>query len=439
MIARMPRRPHFSLPHAPLAPVVAALRSGSLPLERHVIEVCDRLDAFDGATRALLPEVGRRERLVAEASALAARYPDATSRPPLYGVLVGVKDIIAVDGMPTRAGSALPAEAFPLTEGPAVRRLREAGVLILGKTVTTEFAYFDPGATTNPHDPLRTPGGSSSGSAAAVAAGYALVALGTQTVGSVIRPAAFCGVVGFKPTYGRIPSDGVLYYSPSVDHVGAFTQDSTGMRLVASVLLDEWRERIEAPAAVTLGVPDGPYLDQTEPAARAAFEESLRDLAAGGMTVRRISAFADIEAINERHHNLATVEFREQHLDRFARWGSLVRAASSALFDAGALVTPTQRADGLSGREALRTALETLMDAHGLDAWACPAATGPAPLGLRSTGDPTMNLPWTHAGMPALTLPAGRVESMPLGMQVVARFGRDEELLALGEVLEPLL
>ena len=439
MIARMPRRPHSSLPHAPLAPVAAALRSGSLSVERHVIEACDRLDAFDGATRALLPEVGRRERLVAEADALAARYPDASSRPPLYGVLVGIKDIIAVDGMPTRAGSALPSEAFPFTEGPAVRRLREAGALILGKTVTTEFAYFDPGATTNPHDPLRTPGGSSSGSAAAVAAGYALVALGTQTVGSVIRPAAFCGVVGFKPTYGRIPSDGVLYYSPSVDHVGAFTQDAAGMRLVASVLLDGWRVGIEAPATLTLGAPDGPYLDQTEPAARASFEESLRDLAAGGVTIRRVPAFADIEAINERHRNLATVEFREQHRERFARWGSLVRGASSALFDAGALVTPIQRAEGLSGREALRTALEALMDAHGIDAWACPPATGPAPLGLRSTGDPTMNLPWTHAGMPALTLPAGRVDLMPVGMQLVARFGRDEELLAMGEVIEPLL
>jgi Asp-tRNA(Asn)/Glu-tRNA(Gln) amidotransferase A subunit family amidase len=422
-----------------LAPVAAALHSGSLSVERHVIDACDRLDAFDGATRALLPEVGRRERLVTEAAALAARYPDAASRPPLYGVLVGVKDIIAVDDMPTRAGSALPPEAFPLTEGPAVRRLREAGALILGKTVTTEFAYFDPGATTNPHDPLRTPGGSSSGSAAAVAAGYALVALGTQTVGSVIRPAAFCGVVGYKPTYGRIPRDGVLYYSPSVDHVGAFTQDAAGMRLVAAVLLDGWRAGIEAPGTITLGVPDGPYLDQTEPAARASFEESLRDLEAGGVTVRRIAAFADIEAINERHRNLATVEFREQHLERFARWGSLVRAASSALFDAGALVTPAQRAEGVAGREALRTALETLMDTHGLDAWVCPPATGPAPLGLRSTGDPTMNLPWTHAGMPALTLPAGRVDSMPLGVQVVARFGRDEELLAMGEVIEPLL
>ena len=415
------------------------MRSGALPPDRHVAEACDRLDAFDGTTRALLPEEGRRGRLLEEAAALAARHPDTASRPPLYGVLVGVKDIIAVDGMPARAGSALPAEAFPLTEGAAVRRLREAGALILGKTVTTEFAYFDPGATANPHDPQRTPGGSSSGSAAAVAAGYALVALGSQTVGSVIRPAAFCGVVGVKPTYGRIPTDGVLYYSPSVDHVGFFTQDAAGAGLVASVLLDGWRVGVEAPPTITLGVPDGPYLDQAEPAARAAFEASLRLLEGAGVVVRRLPALGDIEAINERHRALATAEFREQHLERFARWGALVRGGSASLFDAGALVTPAQRAEGLASRGNVRAALEALLDAHGLDAWACPAATGPAPLGLRSTGDPAMNLPWTHAGMPALTLPAGRVDSMPVGLQLVARAGHDEELLALAEVLEPLL
>lgn len=439
MIGRMPRRPHSLLPHAPLAPIVAAMRSGALPPGRHVAEACDRLDAFDGTTRALLPEEGRRGRLLGEAAALAARYPDTALRPPLYGVLVGVKDIIAVDGMPARAGSALPPEAFPFTEGAAVRRLREAGALFLGKTVTTEFAYFDPGATANPHDPRRTPGGSSSGSAAAVAAGYALVALGSQTVGSVIRPAAFCGVAGVKPTYGRIPTDGVLYYSPSVDHVGFFTQDAAGAGLVASVLLDDWRADVEAPATITLGVPDGPYLDQAEPAAREAFEASLRSLEGAGIVVRRVPALGDIEAVTEHHRALATAEFREQHLGRFARWGSLVRGGSASLFDAGALVTAAQRAEGLASRGNVRARLETLMEAHGLDAWACPAATGPAPLGLRSTGDPAMNLPWTHAGMPALTLPAGRVDSMPVGLQLVAPAGHDEELLALAEVLEPLL
>ncbi|TAJ16766.1 MAG: amidase [Dehalococcoidia bacterium] len=435
----MPRRPHSSLSHAPLAPVAAALRTGSLPVDRHVIEACDRLDAFDHMTRALLPEEGRRERLLREAATLTAQYPDIASRPPLYGVLVGVKDIIAVTGMPTRAGSALPPEAFPLTEGPAVRRLRAAGALILGKTVTTEFAYFDPGATTNPHDPRRTPGGSSSGSAAAVAAGFALVALGTQTVGSVIRPAAFCGVVGVKPTYGRIPTDGALYYSPSVDHIGFFTQDAAGAQIVGSVLIDDWRTGISMSASITLGVPDGRYLAQAEPAALQAFETSLRALEASGITVLRIPALTDIEAVNRRHRALSTAEFREQHLERFARWGSLVRGASASLFDDGAAVTAAERAEGFAGREGLRRELEALMDAHGIDAWVSPAATGPAPIGLRSTGDPAMNLPWTHTGMPAVTLPAGRVDSMPVGVQVVGRRGHDEELLALAEVLEPVL
>lgn len=415
------------------------MQSGSLPPVRHVTEACTRLDAFDGITRALLPEEGRRERLLAEAAALAARYAGTAARPPLYGVLVGVKDIIAVQGMPTRAGSALPPEAFPLSEGTTVRRLRDAGALILGKTVTTEFAYFDPGATANPHDPRRTPGGSSSGSAAAVAAGYALAALGTQTVGSVIRPAAFCGVVGVKPTYGRVPTDGVLYYSPSVDHVGFFTQDAAGARLVASVLLDDWRAGVEAPREITLGVPDGPYLDQAEPAARAAFEASLRALEEAGVAVRRVPALGDIEAITEHHRALATAEFREQHLERFARWGALVRGGSASLFDSGALITAAQRAEGAVNRGRVRAGLEALMDTHGLDAWACPAAPGPAPLGLRSTGDPAMNLPWTHTGMPALTVPAGLVDSMPVGLQLATRAGRDEELLALAEVLEPLL
>lgn len=415
------------------------MRDGSLAPAGYVADACDRLDAFDGTTRAVLPEEGRRGRLLNEAAALASRYSNPATRPPLYGALVGVKDIIAVDGMPTRAGSALPVEAFPLTEGTAVRRLREAGALILGKTVTTEFAYFDPGATTNPHDPRRTPGGSSSGSAAAVAAGYALVALGSQTVGSTIRPAAFCGIVGVKPTYGRIPTDGVLYYSPSVDHVGFFTQDAAGARLVASVLLNGWRAGIEAPATITLGVPDGAYIDQTEPASREAFEASLRTLEGAGVTLRRVPALDNIEAITEHHRAIATAEFREQHTERFARWGALVRGASASLFDSGALITAAQRAEGAESQGRIRATLEALMDAHGLDAWACPAATGPAPLGLRSTGDPAMNLPWTHSGMPALTLPAGRVDSMPVGLQLAGRAGRDEELLAVAEVLEPLL
>src|SRR5438067_10834636 len=220
----------------PLAATGAALRSGQLDLMALINEVCDRIEAQEPLIHALVPEAGRRARLLNEATALQKRFPDPESRPPLYGVLLGVKDIFYVDGFPTRAGSQLPAEIFSEPEASCVTKLREAGVLLLGKTVTTEFAYFEPGPTRNPHNLEHTPGGSSSGSAAAVAAGFCPLALGTQTIGSVIRPAAFCGIVGFKPTYGRIPTAGLVPCAPSLDTIGFFTQDVAGIALVAPVL-----------------------------------------------------------------------------------------------------------------------------------------------------------------------------------------------------------
>jgi Asp-tRNA(Asn)/Glu-tRNA(Gln) amidotransferase A subunit family amidase len=182
---------------APLVATATALRSGQLDLLTLIEEVCNRVDAQEPLTHTLVPEPGRRARLLNEATALQKRFPSPESRPPLYGVLLGVKDIFYADGFPTRAGSQLPSEVFTGAEASCVTKVREARALLLGKTVTTEFAYFEPGPTRNPHNLDHTPGGSSSGSAAAVAAGFCPVALGTQTIGSVIRPAAFCGIVGF--------------------------------------------------------------------------------------------------------------------------------------------------------------------------------------------------------------------------------------------------
>lgn len=435
----MPRRARSSLAHTPLLAFVEALRSGARGLDPYVQDACDRIERLEPTIRAFVPEPGRRDRLLAQAQELGARFTEPASRPPLFGALVGVKDIIAVDGLPTRAGSALPAEAFATPKATVVRRLRDAGALIAGKTVTTEFAYFDAGATTNPHDASRTPGGSSSGSAAAVAAGYALLALGSQTVGSVIRPAAFCGVVGFKPTYGRIPTDGVLCYSPSVDHVGLFTQDAAGVRLAASLVLDGWRPAAASEALPVLGVPVGPYLDQADADARDVFEQALRRLGDYGVTVKRSPMFDDIAEITARHRALTTAEFREQHLSRFARYGAMFRAGSAALFDAGARVPDADHRRGVEGREELRSRLHAAMDAEGIDLWVSPAAPGPAPTGLTSTGNPAMNLPWTHAGVPAITLPSGAIGQMPLGLQLAGRFGDDERLLAFAVMLESLL
>lgn len=423
-----------------LLEVGQALRSGARSLDEYLIETLERLDPVEPVVRALVPEPRRRERLQRAYAELAAGHPAPDDRPPLFGVAVGIKDIFRVDGLPMRAGSALPPEEFAGEEASSVRRLRDAGAVVLGKTVTTEFAYFEPGATTNPHNPRHGPGGSSSGSAAAVAAGETPLALGTQTVGSVIRPAAFCGVVGFKPTYGRIPIDGVLPFSPSVDTVGTFTASVAGAALAASVLCDGWAGVGEPAAAPVIGVPDEAYLAKADAYARKDFELQLATLAGAGCRVVRVEALEDIDAIALRHGRMTAAEFRREHDVRFARYGGLWRARSAMLFDLGGTLPMEVIEEGRRGGAELRARLASEMEAHGIDVWASPAAPGGAPEGLGSTGDPVMNAPWTHAGVPVVTVPAGWSEGgLPLGLQLAGRFQGDEALLAAALMIEDAL
>ncbi len=415
---------------APLAETVAALRSGQIDLRSHIDAVCDRIEQVDSVIEALLAEPDRRGRLQRAASALAAAYPEPAGRPPLFGALLAVKDIFHVDGFTTRAGAALPPELFAGPEAACVTRLRQAGALVLGKAVTTEFAYFEPGPTHNPHNLAHTPGGSSSGSAAAVAAGLAPLALGTQTIGSVIRPAAFCGIVGFKPSLGRIDPSGLVFFSRTLDQVGLFTQDLAGMALAASVLCQGWQD-VPAPGRLpVLGVPVGPYLEQAEPAALRAFWQQMGRLAAAGVIVRETPALASIEALNSLHRRLVFAEFAQEHASLYAQHASLYRPRTAEIAEMGKTVSPEELAAARANIAVLRGELEGLMDGAGIDLWACPAARGPAPAGLHATGDPAMNLPWTHAGLPALTLPAGLAgNGLPLGLQLVGRLGDDEALL----------
>lgn len=425
---------------APLAEAVDALRTGQNSLSLYIEQTCLRIDRIEPHVEALLPEPNRKQRLMAEARLLRQRYPVPDERPPLYGSLVGVKDIFHVDGYVTRAGTDVPPEPFAGPEAEAVALLRQAGALIVGKTVTTEFAYFEPGPTRNPHDILYTPGGSSSGSAAAVAAGLCTLALGTQTIGSVIRPAAFCGIVGFKPSFDRIPTPGLIYFSRSADHVGLFTQDVEGMALAASVLCADWQPVEPSPSLPVLGVPDGPYLTQTEPAALTAFEAQVAKLQRDGVEVVRLPALANIDELNQLHRRMAFAEFAQEHAAVYPRYQDLYRPRTREIIELGRTVDADELADARANCLRLREELAAQMDAAGFDLWVCPPALGPAPKGIEATGDPNMNLPWTHAGMPCITLPSGRSEmGLPLGLQLVGSFGADEALLAWAQGIEVLL
>lgn len=419
-----------------------ALRSGEADLIAHVRTVCDRADAEDSLIQAFLPEPARRQRLTREAEALLARFPDPAGRPPLFGLLVGVKDFFRVDGFPTKAGSKLPASLFEGPETEVVTNLRRNGALIAGKTVTTEFAYFQPGPTRNPRNPEHTPGGSSSGSAAGVAAGYFPLALGTQTIGSVIRPAAFCGVIGFKPSYDRIPTAGMLFFSKSVDHAGLFSQDVATMRLACSALCEGWDDSQGGPphGLPALAVPDGPYLDEAEESGRLHFEETLDRLAAEGFRIERIPFFPNYAELNIRHRRLTAVEVAQIHKEWYGEYSDLYSVHMHEIMRTGATVSDEERDEIRADQLRLRHLMEKALLEAGADLWIAPAATGPAPHGIHATGNPIMNLPWTNAGVPALAIPAGEAENgLPLAVQFCAPFGADERLMAWGEAIEALV
>ncbi|MCC7447771.1 MAG: amidase [Anaerolineae bacterium] len=414
---------------AHLTTLAAALRNDQLTLADYINEVCSRVAALDPQLQALLPEPDRRARLLREAAALQATYPDPARRPPLYGVLVSVKDIFRADGFPTKAGSQLPPHLFDGAEAPALTTLKRNGALVLGKTVTTEFAFFEPGPTRNPHHLDHTPGGSSSGSAAAVAAGYCPLAFGTQTIGSMIRPAAYCGVVGFKPSYGRIDTAGVIPISKSLDHIGLFAQDVEGIRLAASLLCHDWRSVEPLERLPMLGVPDGAYLAQASPAGLEAFERQLIDLERAGYRIVRIAMLDDIGMITAHNTRIMSAEMADVHREWFAQYESLYRPRTAGLIRDGQQVSPDALQAARAMQKTVRDQLETLMKDNGVDAWVSPAATGPAPQGIESTGSPAMNLPWTFAGLPAITVPAGQVDGLPAGLQCVTAYMADEYLL----------
>jgi Asp-tRNA(Asn)/Glu-tRNA(Gln) amidotransferase A subunit family amidase len=402
---------------------------GSGDLASAAAATAARIAADDIRIRAFLPEPDRAGRLTAQARETARRWPAAPDRPLLFGVATGVKDVIRVDGLPTAGGSRLPPAALAGPEASVVRRLRESGALIAGKTVTAEFAMVAPGPTRNPRDLRHTPGGSSSGSAAAVAAGLVPLALGTQTIGSVIRPAAYCGIAGFRPTHGRIPADGVLPYAPTLDVVGCLAVGVDGLASAAAVLCDDW----QAPAQIglpSLGIPVGSYLERATRDTLTAFRAQARSLAAAGYQLHEVPVLDDMAAVERLMFVITRFEAAAAHAGWFDRYGGLYQAATAEIIRAGQAIGRDEHAAALTGRADVVGQLADASGQAGIDLWITPAATGPAPASLATTGDPVMSTPWSLAGLPAVTVPAGLVGGLPVGLQCIGAAWADEQLLS---------
>ena len=398
-----------------------------------------RYEAFEPEVQSLVPsEENPFERLEREVDRLQENR-SKRSDPPLFCVPFGLKDTFHADGFPTRAGSLLPPHVLTGEEGPLVKKLRRLGAVLLGKTHTAEFAYLAPPPTRNPLDPSRTPGGSSSGSAASVAYGLCPIAIGTQTVGSIIKSATFCGIFGFKPSFGRVPTEGSIPLSPSLDQVGFFTRDLEGMELAASLLVEKWTPS-EDKGDLVMGVPEGPYLRWAGPQAMENLGVALSRLKEGGLKIAEVKVLENFQEITHRHRRLMAAEAAQVHREWFSEFRSLYRPQTISLIERGMSVPDSEVEIYREGRVILREIMVEIMEEKGISAWISPATVGPAPIGLSNTGESIMNLPWTYAGLPAISLPFGKSrEGLPMGIQLVGKWMKDEELLALAKALWALL
>ncbi len=434
---------------------MAAVKDDILALD--AVELRDRLAG--GALRAvelaeaLLQVVERREpdvgawtwldsdHVMQQAQKLDEYRATGRAVGPLHGLPVGLKDIIDTDGIPTENGTVLDAGRKPSADAYVVKRLKQAGAIIMGKTVTTELALRAPGKTRNPHNPAHTPGGSSSGSAAAVAAGMVPLALGTQTVGSMIRPASYCGVVGYKPTFGSIPRSGVLSQAPSLDTLGVFAGSVAGAALLADCLFGQ---DDADPATRLLPSPRLPEISGAAPPVKPAFA-LVRQPAWDTADAEMQEGFAELaEALGDSCDEidlpghfaqalklcelvqLAELAKSYHHYEKSGR--DKLSAEMQSAIDEGRRILAHDYLAALDWPRLLNDALEAIFSRY--DAILTPASAGPAPQGLESTGSPAFNGIWTFCGTPAVTVPLLQAENgLPMGVQLVGRRGDDGRLL----------
>lgn len=417
----------------------AAIRCGRLSSEELVsycLERIERLEKDIGAWAFLDPAYALEQARTADRALKVGGVLG-----PLHGVPVGIKDIIDTRDMPTEHGTVLHAGRRPPSDATLVALLRQAGAVIIGKTVTTELAVFFPAATRNPHNPAHTPGGSSSGSAAAVAAGMIPLSVGTQTNGSMIRPAAFCGVYGYKPTFGLISRHRVLRQSRLLDQVGVFGRSVEDLALIGETLIGHdsgdpdtrLQVRLElmrtqaqsSPREPRLAFVKTPVWDQAEPSTRVAFEKLAHDL---GDTAVETMLPALFERAHEQHRLIMEADLARNFAEEYHSGADQLSDILKEMIERGKRVTAVDYNNAVSARRTLSGALEEIFRDY--DAIITPATLGEAPRGLESTGSPVFCTIWTLCGVPAISLPLLEGPGgLPLGVQLVGRRGDDAGLL----------
>lgn len=412
-----------------LRTILEAIARGDLSPREAVATSLDAIDTLDGTIHAFTARADR------ETVLQRAEQADG----PLAGIAVGVKDIFDTHDLVTAYGSPIYAGHRPAADAAIVAMLRNAGASIAGKTVTTEFAFFQPGPTVNPHDHAHTPGGSSSGSVAAIAAGMIPAALGTQTGGSVIRPAAFCGVAGYKPGFRLVPTVGSKTFSWSLDTTGFFAATVDDVARFAALATGRALDPAPAdPAKLRIGLYRTSVWNEAEKSMRSAVEHAAAAAQRAGATVIEIEEPDELAAAREIH---STVQNYEAHLalgHELRCHADKLSPTLLACLERGALITPDAYDSARTTARRARKRTTALFEQ--VDVLLTPSAPGPAPRGLDTTGVPLFNKLWTLTGNPCVNVPGLKnAENLPLGVQIVSRFARDHVALAAGKWLEMVL
>ena len=416
-----------------------SLRQISGLIQERALSPLDIVQATASAVRQAEPTVQawchlNLDAALQRAEILTEALKRSTPVSPLHGATYGAKDIFDTAGLPTEWGSATQRGRVPSDDCELVAALDSLGCVLVGKTHTTAYAYYDTGPTRNPLAAGHTPGGSSSGSAAAVAAGMVPLAIGSQTQGSVLRPASFCGVVGFKPSFGALPLGGVMPFAPTLDHAGLFAASAADMEFAWQALGAEPTQAGADALAIMDWPPEGPLT----PEMAVCFRAAMKTLARAGMPIRRVSRPKFLEALPAALHTVMAFEAVREHGEHYREHGPAIGDKLAALLEEGLGFGPDAYASAQQTLASARDAYKQWARHHPVVA--TPAALGPAPQGLESSGDPRCNAPFTALGAPAVSIPMPTLPSqLPMGLQLAAAPGLDALVLATASACERLL